>query len=194
MDRDEGSSGVSQPEVMERARRWLEQVLQQMGLEAEVKVLDGVLEIDAAQLSISQKSCLLGFPPVIDTSRSSATEPAAMGITLDALQYLANTLLNLNQPPAQQFSYTIELEGYRQRRQQELQTLALRAVEQVRASGSEYEFKGLSAAERRQMHTFFSTPEYGDLESFSRGREPDRRFVIRPLQASEVPTEEPTAE
>ncbi len=169
---------------MEQARHWLQQILSRMGIEAEVKVVEEQLEIEAGSLTELQKAYLLGSPPPTGSFRPGG-EPGSTGIPLDALQYLANTLLNLNQLPSLQRSYTIELDGYRRRRQRELQDLALGAVERVRSSGSEYEFKALSAAERRLLHGFFDEPEYADLECFSRGKEPDRRLVLRPLPPPE---------
>lgn len=100
------------------------------------------------------------------------------GSTLDAIQYLANSILNLNQPPESQASYTIELNGYRVKRQEEIQALAFRSAEQVRSTGREVEIKSLSSAERRQVHTFLK--EYSDLETFSQGREPHRHLIVRP--------------
>ncbi|MGQ9838818.1 MAG: Jag family protein [Cyanobacteriota bacterium] len=161
----------------ERARQWLQQVLFAMGIPASVQVVGEVLEIEAASLAAAQKQLLLSKAP--PTTRELAYGQDHSPVVLDALQYLANTLLNLNQPESQQQAYTIELDGYRQRRLRELQDLATTAVEQVRASGQEYEFQALSAAERRQIHTLLSDPAYADLETFSRGKEPDRRLVIR---------------
>ena len=44
----------------------------------------------------------------------------------------------------------------------------------------------MSAAERRQMHTFFDgDPSYSDLSTESRGQEPDRRLVVKLAQAPE---------
>lgn len=100
------------------------------------------------------------------------------GSTLDAIQYLANSILNLNQPPEYQASYTIELNGYRVKRQEEIQALAFRSAEQVRSTGREVEIKSLSSAERRQVHTFLK--DYSDLETFSQGREPHRHLIVRP--------------
>lgn len=186
MDRPEAEPDHSTPisagdeaALMERAREWLRQVLHKMGIEAGVKIAEGQLEIEAGTLSESQKAYLLASSPSPTGGSHSAGEFGGIGITLDALQYLANTLLNLNQPSPLQRSYTIELDGYRDRRQRELQTMALGAVDQVRTLGSEQEFKALSAAERRLLHTFFDQPEYSDLECFSRGKEPDRRLVVR---------------
>jgi spoIIIJ-associated protein len=99
------------------------------------------------------------------------------GATLDAIQYLANAILNLGQEKEDQAAYTIELDGYRQRRQAELQAAAQQAAEQVRETGQEFEMKSLSSAERRQVHTFFQDSD--DLETYSRGQEPDRRLIVR---------------
>ena len=43
---------------------------------------------------------------------------------LDAIQYLANSVLNLNQAEEDRTSYTVELNGYRIKRQAEVQSLA----------------------------------------------------------------------
>ncbi|MGF1569947.1 MAG: protein jag [Nodosilinea sp.] len=98
------------------------------------------------------------------------------GSVLDSIQYLANTTLNLGKSETEQQAFTIELAGYRQRRLEELKAMAAAAAERVLESGEEYEIKGLSSAERRQMHHFLKAQE--GLETFSRGREPDRRLVV----------------
>ena len=163
---------------MQRGQKWLEELLRLMKITAKVKVEqhttlgeneDGETEesenywltIDETQLTPAQIQILLG----------------SEGSTLDAMQYLANAILNIGQEHEQQAAYTIELNGYRVRRQAELRSLAEYAVEQVRINGQEFEMKSLSAAERRQIHTFLK--EFTDLESYSRGKEPDRRLVIR---------------
>jgi spoIIIJ-associated protein len=98
------------------------------------------------------------------------------GAVLDSIQYLANTTLNLGKSEGEQQAFTIELAGYRSRRLAELKLMAEAAADQVRASGQEYELKGLSAAERRQVHHFLSAQS--GLATFSRGKEPDRRLVV----------------
>lgn len=101
------------------------------------------------------------------------------GMVLDAIQYLANTTLNLGRSPDEQQPYTVELAGHRAKRQAELKALAEEAAEQTRSTGEEFEMKSLSSAERRQVHNFLKA--YEGLETFSRGREPDRRLVVRQL-------------
>lgn len=153
----------------ERGREWLETVLALMEMPtsvqrvaAEVDVEPEIsywLEIDSTQLNIDQKRALMG----------------GRGEPLDALQYLANTLLNIGLEPEVQHAYTIELDGYRQRRQAELRQLADDVVQQVRSGSREVEIPELSAAERRQVHTFLSA--YDDITTYSRGQDPDRRLV-----------------
>lgn len=125
------------------------------------------LTIDSANLSPRQMEILIG--------------PG--GAVIDSLQYLANAILNLGQDQAQQAAYTIELNGYRDRRYAQLQGMATEAAEQVRRTGEEYEMQPLSSAERRLIHTLFQ--EFADLETYSRGQEPERHLVVRPSQAEE---------
>lgn len=157
-----------------RGQQWLEKFLTLAGMPSTVAVdVDKVetegscwLTVDAASLSPQQIESLLG----------------EQGKALDAAQYLANTILNLSCEPGEQQAYTLELDGYRVRRQAELQRLADEAATHVRETGDEFEIKSLSSAERRQVHTLFQ--DLDDLETESRGKEPDRRLVVRQKQES----------
>lgn len=149
---------------MERARQWLTELLGLMAIDAAVSTRDDTLEIDAATLDDDRKDLLIGRD----------------GVTLDALQYLANAVLNLHLPKDEQQAYTVELDGYRQRRQAELREMTEVAVTRVRETQQEYEMQPLSAAERRQVHMLLKTDEYADVETYSRGKEPHRRLVVRP--------------
>jgi spoIIIJ-associated protein len=85
--------------------------------------------------------------------------------------------LNLHNQEQEQISYIIDLNGYRVLRQAEINTLVKTAAQEVRFSGREVEIRSLNSAERRQVHSFLK--EFPDLETFSRGREPNRNLVIR---------------
>lgn len=152
---------------------WLEHVLKFQGLTTSVT---SHLVEDA-----SGSSCWL----TIDEANLSEVETESLigdrGNVLDSIQYLANTLLNLGKAESDQQAYTIELAGYRARRRQELEALAAHAAEEARASGQEFEITSLSSAERRQVHHFLNA-SYEGLETFSRGKEPDRRLVVRLAQ------------
>lgn len=161
--------------LRQRGQEWLETLLQLSGVTAEVKAeletaVQGSdltesdsywLTIDETNLSEEQIQVLIG----------------SVGHVLDAIQYLANASLNLNQTQQQQASYTVELNGYRVRRQAEIRAIAEQAAETVRSSGQEVELKSLSSAERRQVHTFLK--DFTDLETFSRGKEPHRYLVVK---------------
>ncbi|HEY9737723.1 MAG TPA: R3H domain-containing nucleic acid-binding protein [Trichocoleus sp.] len=159
---------------------WLESLLSLQGLPASVatRMVEDEggsscwLIIDESQLSESQIETIIG----------------PRGAALDSLQYLANTLLNLGKEAAEQQAFTIELAGYREQRQAELQALATHAAEQAKTSGEEFEIRDLSSAERRQVHNFLKS--YEGLETFSRGKEPDRRLVVR--QAEDRPERDET--
>lgn len=156
---------------MQRGQQWLEQLLHLSKLPAKVTVTDITeehsdkpsywLTIDETKLTPKQIEILIGPD----------------GTAIDAIQYLANSILNLGQTEQGQAAYTIELNGYRLRRQAELRAMAEYAAQKVRETGEEFEMKALSSAERRQVHTFLK--EWEDLETQSRGQEPDRRLVVR---------------
>jgi spoIIIJ-associated protein len=161
---------------MQRGQQWLQTLLQLAGLSVDVK---GELEKTASLQGDSQEpdSFWLTIDETNLTPEQIQILIGADGSVLDAIQYLANSILNLNQSPEQQGSYTVELNGYRVARQAEIRAMAEAAAQQVRASGQEVEIKSLSSAERRQVHTFLK--EFSDLETFSRGKEPHRHLVVR---------------
>lgn len=162
---------------MQRGQQWLEALLQLIGVSADVK--------PELQPALTESSEFLhdGYWLTIDETALTPEQIQILiggGTVLDAIQYLANAILNLSQTQEEQASYTVELNGYRVRRQAEVQALAQQAAEQVLSSGKEVEIKSLSSAERRQVHTFLK--EFTDLETFSRGKEPHRHLVVRQLQ------------
>lgn len=158
-------------QLMQQGKQWLEAFLHLSKLPAEVEATDTDtssddkpnywLTIEQTNLTPKQIQILIGVE----------------GSVLDAIQYLANSTLNLGKDEQQQAAYTIELDGYRLQRQEELRALAEQAAQTVRETGQEFEMKSLSSAERRQVHTFLK--ECQDLETQSRGQEPDRRLVVR---------------
>lgn len=162
---------------IQQGKDWLEEMLQLAGLPASVQVdqertsADGScwLAIDSSTLTPEQTQLLIGEE----------------GNVLDAIQYLTNTTLNIGRGEEDQTAYTIELAGYRVQRQMELQQLADQAAQQVRETGGESEIAALSAAERRQVHTYLKAT-YADLTTYSRGKEPDRRLVVQLLQPDEA--------
>ncbi|QSJ16238.1 RNA-binding protein [Nostoc sp. UHCC 0702] len=162
---------------MQRGQQWLKTLLELTGISAEIQ---GNLEAAQSQDSDSQEPD--NYWLTIDETNLTPQQIQVLigpdGSVLDAIQYLANSILNLSQPQEGQASYTIELNGYRLKRQAEIRSLAEAAADEVRSFGQEVEIKSLSSAERRQIHTFLK--DFRDLETFSRGKEPHRHLVVRP--------------
>jgi spoIIIJ-associated protein len=156
---------------VERGQQWLAELLKLAGLPSAIHVEpDPPFSQDSSWLVIAQD----GFSP-----EQVQMLIGSDGTVLDSIQYLANTILNLGQSPDYQGAFTVEFAGYRLQRHEELVEMAEQAAEQVRQTGKDVELKSLSSAERRQVHTLLK--EYEDLETTSRGQEPDRRLVVRLL-------------
>ncbi|NJK36188.1 MAG: RNA-binding protein, partial [Oscillatoriales cyanobacterium SM2_2_1] len=144
-------------DAKQQGQQWLTRLLHLVGAESTVQVQCGEAElgdslwlvIDASPFSPDRIQALIGVD----------------GDVLDAIQYLANTILNLGIEEGDRAAYTVELNGYRQQRQEELKGMARQAAERVRETGQEVEMTHLSAAERRQVHNFFetNTPDRGNL-------------------------------
>ena len=168
-------------ESQQRGVEWMESFLNLAHLPAQVKAHEEEhagegdscwLTIDESQLTSEQIDGLTG----------------SNGAVLDAIQYLVNTVLNIGRDKGEQQPYTVELAGYRVRRQAELIQMAEQAAEQARETHQEVELSSLSAAERRQIHTLLK--EYEELETYSRGKEPHRLLVVRLASGAEVDEEQ----
>jgi spoIIIJ-associated protein len=164
---------------LDRGKEWLEKLLKLSGITTTVDIQqpEGTtsanywLTIDPNTLNPVQKTALIG----------------PEGVTIDAIQYLANASLNIHAEADLQAGYTIELEGYRHHRAIALKAIADEAATRVRETGSEVMLQPMSSAERRQMHTFFDgDASYSDLSTYSRGQEPDRRLVVKLAVAPEA--------
>ena len=150
------------------AQQWLEQLLGLIGIPAQVRMESHPDSGDVGR----ESACWLTIDESTLTPAQTDILIGKDGETIDAIQYLANTLLNIEQR-----GFTVELNGYRARRQAKLLRVAETVAQQVRETGLEVEIQSLSSAERRQVHTFFK--DSGDLATESRGQEPDRRLVVR---------------
>ncbi|MEO1378072.1 MAG: R3H domain-containing nucleic acid-binding protein [Cyanobacteria bacterium J06635_10] len=162
---------------MLRGEQWLKELLQLSGFSVEI-------ESSKEENSLGQRDPLSLNSYWLTISESNLNDNQIQtligrdGKVLDAIQYLANSILNLNQETEEQASYTIELNGYRAARSVEIRNMIEEIIDRVRTTGREVEVKSLSSAERRQVHTVLK--DFEDLESFSQGKEPHRHLVVRP--------------
>ncbi|ADI13510.1 protein jag [Truepera radiovictrix] len=100
------------------------------------------------------------------------------GRTLAALEYLANAVLNRDEG-APHVRASLDVGGYRARRDERLRGVALKAAARARKTGLAVELEPMSAAERRVIHmTLADDPS---VESASSGEGRERRVVVRPV-------------
>lgn len=98
------------------------------------------------------------------------------GETLDALQYLANLAINKNQE--QRRKVILDVEGYRLRREETLQKLAVRLADKAKQRGRSVVLEPMNSQERRIIHTALQGRD--DIYTFSEGEEPFRKIIIAP--------------
>lgn len=182
MDEHLVSQQPEQQDKTQQGKQWLEDMLKLAGLPTTVQV--------EQVHSMTEGSCWLTIEHSGFTPEQTQLLTGAEGSVLDAIQYLANTILNIGRAEGEQTAYTIELAGYRVQRQAELQELAEAAAHQVHETGEAYEMAALSAAERRQVHTYLKST-YADLATFSRGKEPDRRLVVQLAESASTESASP---
>lgn len=100
------------------------------------------------------------------------------GQTLDALQYLTNLAANKNF--RHHYFVLLDVEDYRQRRRQTLESLAHRLADKVKRTGEEIRLEPMSAGDRRMIHLALQSD--GAVSTESDGEAPYRCVVIRAKQ------------
>jgi spoIIIJ-associated protein len=99
------------------------------------------------------------------------------GQTIDALQYLANAILARGGDEDRK-PVVIDAAGYRARRKETVDALAVRSAERAVSTGSRVELDPMTSVERKLVHERLK--EYPGVETTSEGTEPNRFVVILP--------------
>jgi spoIIIJ-associated protein len=99
------------------------------------------------------------------------------GQTIDAIQYLANVIA-WRELGDDRKDVVVDAAGYRERRQQTLESLALRSAERARSSGEAVDLEPMSAIERRIVH--LRLEDVDGVTTRSEGEEPYRYVVVEP--------------
>ena len=98
------------------------------------------------------------------------------GGNLNALQYMTRLL---SYKPLSQLPYfVVDVEGYKQEREEFLRELAQAAAERVRDTKESLLLKPMASYERRVVHSEIS--KLPDIMTESVGEEPERRIRIKP--------------
>ena len=100
------------------------------------------------------------------------------GKVIDSLQYL--TTLVVNKKRDDFVRILLDIDGYREKRKQELIKLAIEKAELVKAEGSPVSLPAMSPYERRVIHMTLQDDDC--IETESQGKDPDRYLVIKPAE------------
>jgi spoIIIJ-associated protein len=149
----------------EMAAQMLDHLLELMGIDADVSIRDAetpgdglgmakaVLDIEGDDLGL-----LIG----------------RRGETLASLQYLLNLMVGRKLP--ERATFTVDVEGYRRRREKQLNQLARRMADQVRRSQRPVTLEPMPPNERRIIHLILA--EDADVETSSIGEGENRKVSI----------------
>ena len=100
------------------------------------------------------------------------------GRVIDSLQYI--TSLAVNKKIEDFVRILIDIDGYREKRKQDLIRLALDTAERVKGEGVSVSLDPMNPYERRIIHMALQTDP--DIKTESRGIEPERFLVIMPAE------------
>ncbi|HKI55599.1 MAG TPA: R3H domain-containing nucleic acid-binding protein [Trueperaceae bacterium] len=98
------------------------------------------------------------------------------GRTLAALEFITNAVINRDEEDRVRVS--IDVGGYKRRRDERLRGEARKAAARVRKTGHPVEMDAMSAAERRVVH--MALADDPDIISESSGEGKDRHVVVKP--------------
>lgn len=99
------------------------------------------------------------------------------GRTLGALEYITNAVMNREYSKAK-LRVDIDVNGYKQRRDERLRNTARKAIARARKTGFAVELEPMGAAERRIVH--MELAQLSDVMSESTGEGRNRHVVIKP--------------
>lgn len=144
-------------EAAAKAKAFLQDVLRNMGIEV---MIEKMIKSDKIILHLHGKNLgiLIG----------------KHGQTLDALQYLTN--LTTNQGEETRHFIMLDVENYRQRREETLKQLAVRLAGRVKRSGEKVVLEPMNGYERKIIHVALQNEAHVRTES--EGQDPYRHVVI----------------
>lgn len=161
MPRPRAVRSASEPEAVKPARVLLEEILARMGLG----------QVDIAYLERSEGEYLEVSGPDL------ANLIGRHGHTLEALNLIFNNIINAGVRTNRRY-YTIDAQGYRARRADQLKNLALTTLERCMREKKPQTLEPMLPSERKIIHLALADNQYVRTEST--GVEPERRLVIFP--------------
>jgi spoIIIJ-associated protein len=163
------AAGTVENNAMEIVKDTLETILDKMGIDATVSYQEGISFQDDEEQNEPSVFNIEGDELGILIGRR--------GQTLSCLQYIVK-IIAANRMQDSFPSIVIDVNGYKQRRQQVLKELAERVAEQVENSGKSFTLEPMPAYERRIIHMALAGHSGVSTESVGYGE--DRKVSIIP--------------
>jgi len=152
---------MTESEAVARVRHMLEEIVDAVGVAADVEVSEDASEL-RANLDGEDLGLLIG----------------RHGQTIDAIQHLAYRIAYRGEEDRKRV--TVDAAGYRERRATLLQEDADEAVEEALRTGEPVALDAMNAVERRVVHEYLRDRD--GVETYSEGAEPDRHLVVAPVE------------
>lgn len=156
---DETFEGDAVTQAEEEAVNFVAQVLSGIGIHGQ---LDSYREEDTVFISVNGQDCGAAI--------------GRHGETLDAITYL--TSLVANKYSEEYVRVSLDIGGYRKRRQAIIESLATKAATRAVRSGQPVKMEAMSPGERRIVH--FALQSFDGVKTFSEGEEPHRKVIVSP--------------
>lgn len=156
---------------LEAARAFVETLLRDLGIEGEISVHDDGDGEALITVTGEGVSALIGHH----------------GDTMEAFQYLVNLAANKKDDEGRQYTrINIDIENYREKREETLRKLAAKVAAKVKKSGKNIALEPMNAYERRIIHA--EIQKIDGVSTNSVGVEGNRRVIVFPEGAAK-PTE-----
>ena len=159
---------------VELARQTLQELLDKIGIEAKIEVeLPGSMTDEDGEPN----------PAILNVTDGDLGQLIGRrGQTIDALQYLFRLILA--KKTRTKIPVMVDVENYKQRRYEDLRTLALNVAAQVKARKSSVKLEPMPAFERRIIHTTLANDP--DVTTESTGEGDARKVTVMPKRSGRV--------
>ena len=156
---DETYEGDALSQAEEDAVNFVAEILSGIGIHGK---LDSYREEDTIYISVTGQDCGAAI--------------GRHGETLDAISYLTSLVANKNSE--EHLRVSLDIGGYKKRREAIVISLANKAATRALHTGEPVAMEAMNPSERRIVH--FALQSIGGVSTHSEGEEPERRVIVSP--------------
>ncbi len=140
------------------------------------EILTELLTLMGFQATVEQQTTTDKIILTVQAGEDSNILIGRRGKNLNGLQYVVNRICSRKNEKVKPI--VIDIEGYRERRKDALESLARRLAAKAKSSRREVETEPLSASDRRLIH--MALKDDNEVHTQSRGEGPFKNVVIKP--------------